>query len=217
MPALVAPGFPMAIVATGTPGGICAVARSASSPFRADESIGTRMTGSVVCAATTPPRCAAAPAPTMKIFTPRAGASVTRRITRAGERCALATVISLEIPNSLNAAAAGCITGASESEPMSMRTSGMVHSLRPAGEREIRSSSHLLSSLASAKMVWLSSGEGLTADVSTILHAVERDLVHCRVCPVDGVLVRAPGTHDRQDAAAGCDDALVGKSGAGMK
>ena len=74
-PALVAPGLPIDTVATGTPGGIWTVDSSASSPFSADESIGTPITGSVVCAATTPARCAAAPAPTMKTLTPRPGAS----------------------------------------------------------------------------------------------------------------------------------------------
>ncbi len=74
-PALVAPALPIETVATGTPGGIWTVDSSASSPFSADESIGTPMTGFVTCAATTPPRCAAAPAPTMKTLTPRVSAS----------------------------------------------------------------------------------------------------------------------------------------------
>ncbi len=93
-PAFVAPGLPIETVATGTPGGICTVESSASSPLSADESIGTPMTGSVECAATTPARCAAAPAPTINTFTPRPGASDTSRITRSGDRCAEATVIS---------------------------------------------------------------------------------------------------------------------------
>src|SRR6188768_423025 len=123
-PAFVAPGLPIETVATGTPGGICTVDNSASIPFSAEESIGTPITGRIVCAATTPPRCAAAPAPTMNTFTPRPGASSTSFITRAGERCALATVISLVIPNSFSVSTAACMTGASESEPMRMRTSG---------------------------------------------------------------------------------------------
>ena len=63
------------------------------------------MTGSVVCAATTPPRCAAAPAPTMNSRTPREGASATSRITRSGDRCAEATVISqgiVEFPKDID-------------------------------------------------------------------------------------------------------------------
>ena len=42
--------------------------------------------------------------------------------TRAGERCALATVISLEMPNSRSVSTAACITGASESEPIRIST-----------------------------------------------------------------------------------------------
>jgi hypothetical protein len=124
-PAFVAPGLPIETVATGTPGGICTVESSASHPFRADESIGTPMTGSDVWAATTPARCAAAPAPMMNTFTPRPGASDTRRITRSGDRCADATVISCAMPNSFNTSTAPCITGASESEPIRISTSGI--------------------------------------------------------------------------------------------
>ena len=95
---------PIETVATGTPGGICTVDSRASSPLSADESIGTPITGSVVCAATTPARCAAAPAPTMNAFTPRGAASSTSRMTRAGERCADATVISHVMPSSVSTA-----------------------------------------------------------------------------------------------------------------
>src|SRR4029453_5277968 len=55
-PALTAPGFPIAKVATGIPPGICAVDSSESSPFSEALSIGTPSTGSVVCAAATPAR-----------------------------------------------------------------------------------------------------------------------------------------------------------------
>ena len=88
----------------------------------AEESIGTPMTGFVTCAATTPPRCAAAPAPTMNTLTPRVAASPSSRITRSGERCADATVISTEMPSSFNTSTAPCMTGASFGEPMRMRT-----------------------------------------------------------------------------------------------
>src|SRR3972149_3643626 len=102
-PAFFAPALPSDMVATGTPPGICTIDKRASSPFSADESIGTPMTGSVVCAATTPARCAAAPAPTMNTRTPRPGASSTSRTTRAGDRCAEATVISQVKPSSVSA------------------------------------------------------------------------------------------------------------------
>src|SRR5580765_3427409 len=60
----------------------------------------------------------------MNTLTPRDGASPTSFITRAGDRCALATVISLVIPNSFNTSTAGCIVGASESDPIRISTSG---------------------------------------------------------------------------------------------
>ena len=44
------------------------------------------MTGRVVCAATTPARCAAAPAPTMNTLTPRVCALSINRNTRAGDQ-----------------------------------------------------------------------------------------------------------------------------------
>ena len=62
-PALAAPATPIAIVATGTPSGICTIDRSESRPFNAALCTGTPMTGSTVCAATMPGRCAAPPAP----------------------------------------------------------------------------------------------------------------------------------------------------------
>ncbi len=60
--ALIAPAFPMAIVATGTPAGICTDDNNESKPPKVVEAMGTATTGSVVWAATTPARCAAAPA-----------------------------------------------------------------------------------------------------------------------------------------------------------
>ena len=51
--------------ATGTPGGICTIESSASSPSSTliDERSGTPITGRSVCAATTPGSAAASPAP----------------------------------------------------------------------------------------------------------------------------------------------------------
>ncbi len=59
--------------ATGTPGGIWAIASSASSPLLTDvfEVSGTPITGSSVCAATTPGSAAASPAPAMITRRPR--------------------------------------------------------------------------------------------------------------------------------------------------
>ena len=69
MPALRPPL--MATVATGTPGGICTMDSSESSPSKDLPKIGTPMTGKVVNAAVTPGRCAAPPAPQMITFSPR--------------------------------------------------------------------------------------------------------------------------------------------------
>src|SRR5262249_48904598 len=59
--------------ATGTPGGICAIASSASSPPPTlfDERSGTPITGRSLYAATTPGKAAAMPAPAMITRTPR--------------------------------------------------------------------------------------------------------------------------------------------------
>jgi hypothetical protein len=43
-------------------------------------------------------------------------------MTRSGERCADATVISHGTSNSRSTSTAACITGASESEPIRIRT-----------------------------------------------------------------------------------------------
>ena len=51
--ALIAPGLPMAVVPTGTPGGICTMAKRASMPCNAEPSRGTPITGRRVWAATT--------------------------------------------------------------------------------------------------------------------------------------------------------------------
>ena len=60
-------------VATGTPGGICTIESSASSPSSTlfDDRSGTPITGSSVCAATTPGSAAARPAPQISTFRPR--------------------------------------------------------------------------------------------------------------------------------------------------
>ena len=52
------------------------------------DGIGTPSTGSVVCAATTPARCAAPPAAAMIAFMPFAFAAPVQAMTAAGVRCA---------------------------------------------------------------------------------------------------------------------------------
>jgi hypothetical protein len=71
--ALTAPAFPIAKDATGIPPGIWTVDNKESSPFSA-LFIGTPRTGSVVCAASTPARCAAPPAAPITTSSPRASA-----------------------------------------------------------------------------------------------------------------------------------------------
>ena len=57
-------------VATGIPLGICTIDSSESSPSINDDLIGSAITGKVVYAAITPPRCAAFPAAAMITLTP---------------------------------------------------------------------------------------------------------------------------------------------------
>jgi len=86
--ALAAPASPIASVGTGMPFGICTVESSESRPPRCFEGIGTPSTGSVVCAATTPARCAAPPAAAMMTFMPLPFAAPVQAMTAAGVRCA---------------------------------------------------------------------------------------------------------------------------------
>ena len=72
--------------ATGTPGGICTVAISASKPDRGELSIGMPITGKAVTAAAVPARCAAPPAPAMISFNPRSFAEATYSWVRRGDR-----------------------------------------------------------------------------------------------------------------------------------
>ena len=66
--------LPIAIVATGTPGGICTIESSESSPSSVLPRTGTPITGSLVLAAVIPGRCAAPPAPAIRTRSPRAAA-----------------------------------------------------------------------------------------------------------------------------------------------
>src|SRR3989338_8491733 len=124
MPAFFAPL--MATVATGTPGGICAVEKSASTPAAPIFVLisGTPITGSAVCAATTPAKCAAPPAPQMNTLYPAASLFFTYSTTASGVRCAESVCTSDPMPNSSSTFVASCITGRSESEPITIPTSG---------------------------------------------------------------------------------------------
>ena len=126
IPAFVAPGLPMATVATGMPAGICTVASKESIPCSEVDGIGTPMTGSVVCAAITPARCAAPPAPAMITRIPRAAALRAYSAVRSGERCADVTSISYSIPNSSSAFADSRMMSRSESLPITIETLGFA-------------------------------------------------------------------------------------------
>src|SRR5215475_1744591 len=125
--------------ATGTPGGICAIASSASSPSATlfDERSGTPITGRSLYAATTPGSAAAMPAPAMITRTPRSCAVDEYSATPRGLRCADRTFSSCEIPRSRSSASAGSIASRSDSEPTRIPTSGpgsSSSSSRPIGE-----------------------------------------------------------------------------------
>src|SRR3989344_4871261 len=87
--------------------------------------IGTPMTGSAVCAATPPAKCAAPPAPQINPLYPLVSLAFTYSTTASGVRCAESVCPSEPIPNSSSTLAASCITGRSESEPMRIPTRGL--------------------------------------------------------------------------------------------
>src|SRR3989338_2791494 len=62
-PAFLAPDFPMATAATGTPGGIWTVDKRESRPFKAVDSTGTPITGRGVRLETKPDKAAEPPDP----------------------------------------------------------------------------------------------------------------------------------------------------------
>ena len=70
--AFFAPDAPMENVATGIPPGICTMESNESIPFSAPAGTGTPSTGTAVCAASMPGKCAAPPAPAMIARNPRA-------------------------------------------------------------------------------------------------------------------------------------------------
>src|SRR5581483_7877193 len=120
--ALTAP--PMAIVATGTPGGICAIESSESMPCSAFDCTGTPITGSSVLAAVMPGKCAAPPAAAMIARMPRFAADSAYANISSGMRCAETTRISHGIPSSCNVARAGSMVSQSERLPITMPTFG---------------------------------------------------------------------------------------------
>jgi hypothetical protein len=123
-PALVAPASPMAMVATGTPAGICTIDSNESIPSRARLWMGTPITGTMVCPATIPGRWAAPPAPAITTFRPRSSALAAYSAIQSGVRWAETTLHSWGTPNSVRTVAARFIVSQSESLPMITPTSG---------------------------------------------------------------------------------------------
>src|SRR5260370_24199042 len=116
--ALIAPAFPIAIVPTGIPPGICAMESRESSPFKAFDSIGTRRMGSIVFAAAIPGKCGAPPAPAIITCKPRCSAFDAYSKSKSGVRCAETTRVSYRTPSSPSVFAACSMVSQSELEPM---------------------------------------------------------------------------------------------------
>ena len=113
----------MASVATGTPPGICTIDSSESSPCSAALCTGTPSTGSTVCAATMPGRCAAPPAPAMITSRPRPSAAGAYSAIHAGVRWAETMWHSCGTPNRSSISSAWRIVSQSDDEPMMTATS----------------------------------------------------------------------------------------------
>ena len=96
-----APGLPIAKVATGTPFGIWTVASNESIPSRSPPPRGIPRTGFVVWAAIAPARWAAIPAAAIKTWTPLASDSFIFFTTSSGVLCAERINILWVILNSL--------------------------------------------------------------------------------------------------------------------
>src|SRR2546426_9582335 len=122
-PAFAAPDAPMATVATGTPRGICTIESSESSPFSAALCTGTPMTGTPVCDATRPGRCAAPPAPAMITSMPRPAAAHAYSAIAVGVRCADTTLHSCGTPKRVSISSASFIVSQSDLLPMMTLTS----------------------------------------------------------------------------------------------
>src|SRR6185436_15284292 len=113
--------------ATGTPGGIWTMESKASSPSStlSEERSGTPITGRSVCAASTPGRAAARPAPAMSTCSPRPLAVRPYSATASGCLCAERTSNSCAIPRASSSSIAACMRSRSDSEPTTMPTRGL--------------------------------------------------------------------------------------------
>ena len=119
---MTAPALPMASVPTGMPPGICTMESSESRPFSAALCTGTPSTGTVVCAATMPGRCAAPPAPAMMTCRPRRSDSAANCAINSGARCAETMRHSWGTPKRVSISSAWRIVSQSDLLPMMTAT-----------------------------------------------------------------------------------------------
>lgn len=103
-------------------------------PSRYFSGTGTPMTGSGLTEASIPGRWAAPPAPAMIARSPRPSACSPYAIISRGIRWAETTSTSYATPNSSRALAAASMTGQSESEPITMPTTGAAEAAGADGE-----------------------------------------------------------------------------------
>ena len=137
-PALRAPFT--AMVATGTPLGICTMESRLSRPSSWERATGTPMTGSVVTEASIPGRWAAPPAPAMMTRRPRPEASWPKAIMRSGVRWAETTRTSWGTSKRSSRSTAPCITGRSDELPMTTATRGVEGVMGPPAPGSARPS-----------------------------------------------------------------------------
>ena len=128
--AFFAPAFPIAIEATGTPGGICTVLRRASSPQGPEEAcIGTPMIGRGVLPARAPARCAAIPAAAMTTFMPFSAAVSAKSAAILGVRWAEIILTLGSMPKSRSWEMQLFIMFMSLSEPITIATVEVLFSV----------------------------------------------------------------------------------------
>ena len=159
---------PIAIVATGTPGGICAIESSESMPLSAFDSTGTPITGSCVLAAIIPGRCAAPPAPAIitacRVRQPIQRSGTSRRAFGAPKR----RFISNGTPSSFSIVRAVTHRFESERRPLRSRPSA---SLRLAIAWRLRPISEVLTRSTAKHTHWIAFSPG-----HQLLAATQRDV-----------------------------------------
>src|SRR3954468_9766178 len=137
----------------------------------------------------------------MKSLTPRPGASRTRRMTRSGERWADATVISDEIPSSRRISAAACMIGASESEPIRIKTSIWDISRLRAQDSGLKALSH----------------ECFLTDIAAIVHAIKGNFRYAGIRARNCISIRRTATDDGEHASTRSHHVVTAHCRAGVE